>query len=535
MTESVPTTPAKDLLTWAGCYDVPGDIFEKVRAAWPTTTTAKSARATSSTAASRCPPTSRSVMLDPYTHESREMIMLGSNSYLGLTTHPRVVAAVIEAARRSTATVRAPCPSTPARPTCTRSWRPAWPGSPRRGRIYLPHRLRRQRRHASRRCSAAGRGHQRPVQPRLDLRRMQALRRQIHTLRARPHEAPGARAEDRLRVRPRHAWSSPTASSPMEGDLARLDEIVPLARKYGAAVMLDDSATALGVMGKTGRGTAEHFGLNGQLDIVIGTLSKCLGGIGGVRRRQRRRWSTTCDSTGRRTSSPACPPRSSPGAAGGPGRHPVRARSFRKPLANVRHMNEGLEAMGFDIGNTQSAIIPVVVGNEPKLKDFLKDLLDAGIFMNYVAFPAVAEKPLPPPHEHDGRPHPRRPGLRPQDDGRTPEEATRSFRTGSQETCNWIRQGNDARRPSPILPGKACSGFCLSALFAGQRAHVSNSAQHNRRVLVTGSAGFIGSACAREFLRRGWNVVGLTHRSEPRALPGRYLRSCIAGRCGAAS
>ena len=66
----------------------------------------------------------------------------------------------------------------------------------------------------------------------------------------------------------------------MEGDLAPLPEIVALARQYNASVILDDSH-GTGVMGRNGRGTAEHFGVEGQIDIVTGTLGKALGGAAG--------------------------------------------------------------------------------------------------------------------------------------------------------------------------------------------------------------------------------------------------------------
>src|SRR5579872_3880570 len=66
----------------------------------------------------------------------------------------------------------------------------------------------------------------------------------------------------------------------MEGDIARLPEIYELARKHGALLVLDE-AHGTGVLGATGRGTSEHFGLHGKIDVVVGTLSKALGGVGG--------------------------------------------------------------------------------------------------------------------------------------------------------------------------------------------------------------------------------------------------------------
>src|SRR4029453_1389605 len=67
---------------------------------------------------------------------------------------------------------------------------------------------------------------------------------------------------------------------PMEGDLPRLPEIVELAREFGAVVIVDDSH-GVGVLGETGRGTGEHFGLLGEVDVITGTLGKALGGAAG--------------------------------------------------------------------------------------------------------------------------------------------------------------------------------------------------------------------------------------------------------------
>ena len=80
--------------------------------------------------------------------------------------------------------------------------------------------------------------------------------------------------------RPAQARSSPTASSAWKGDLARLPEIVELAREHDAIVIVDDSH-GTGVMGATGRGVAEHFGLLGEIDVITSTLGKALGGAAG--------------------------------------------------------------------------------------------------------------------------------------------------------------------------------------------------------------------------------------------------------------
>ena len=177
----------------------------------------------------------------------------------------------------------------------------------------------------------------------------------------------------------------------MHGDTAPLDAIVALARRYGARVMVDD-AHGLGVIGPTGRGTAEKYGVWGAIDVAFGTLSKAPGGIGGYCAgraalvRYLRYYARTYFFS---TSLPA----------------PVVAglievfKLLRDDAAgrdrlweNVRYIRAGLEALGFRTGETDSAIIPVIVGDEEKLARFHNELRRRGVFTNVVTFPAVRRK-----------------------------------------------------------------------------------------------------------------------------------------------
>lgn len=177
----------------------------------------------------------------------------------------------------------------------------------------------------------------------------------------------------------------------MDGDLAPLAEIVALADQYGARVMLDE-AHALGVVGARGRGTAEHFGCEGRVAVTCGTLSKTPGAVGGYCAGSRglvqylRYYARTYFFS---TSIPA------PIVAG-------LIEVFKLLLAdqagretlwrNVRHLQAGLASLGFDTGDTESAIIPIMVGDETKLARFHNDLLDQGVFTNLVTYPAVRRK-----------------------------------------------------------------------------------------------------------------------------------------------
>jgi len=177
----------------------------------------------------------------------------------------------------------------------------------------------------------------------------------------------------------------------MEGDLARLDEICDLARRYGARVMIDE-AHALGVIGPSGRGTAEEFGLEGRVDITVGTLSKVPGGIGGYAVGSKelieylRYYGRTYFFS---TSIPT------PVVAGLIKVFEILAQdpSLHRALwENINYMKQNLAALGFNLGQSRSAIIPVIVEQDETLKALLRDLFREGIFVNYVAYPAVPRR-----------------------------------------------------------------------------------------------------------------------------------------------
>ncbi len=177
----------------------------------------------------------------------------------------------------------------------------------------------------------------------------------------------------------------------MHGDLAPLDEIVALARQYNCRIMIDE-AHGVGVVGPTGRGTAEHFGCTRDIDVIYGTLSKTPGAIGGycagsiALTRYLRYYARTYFFS---TSIPA------PIVAGliEVYKLMIEDTAGRKELMeNVRYMLTGLKALGFNTGETQSAIIPLIVGDEEKLGAFQNDLRRNGLFTNVVTYPAVRRK-----------------------------------------------------------------------------------------------------------------------------------------------
>lgn len=174
----------------------------------------------------------------------------------------------------------------------------------------------------------------------------------------------------------------------MEGDVADVAGLVRVARKYGAALALDD-AHALGVLGPNGEGTAAHFDLTDEVDIIAGTFSKSLASIGGyvagtesvihyLRHHSRPLIFTA-----------SLPPSNTAGVLAA--LSVLQSEPERRELlwANTRRLQQGFRNLGFDIGPTETPIIPVLIGPLEKTFLFWRRLYDAGVFTNPVAPPAV--------------------------------------------------------------------------------------------------------------------------------------------------
>lgn len=175
----------------------------------------------------------------------------------------------------------------------------------------------------------------------------------------------------------------------MEGDLANLPEIVKLKKKFGFRLMVDD-AHGVGVMGEHGRGTAEHFGLEHEVDLVMGTFSKSFASLGGfiagpdqvihwIKHHSRAMiFSAAIPASNAATVLAVCDIIET--------EYPqLRDRLW----ANTRKMQTALKGAGFDTGHTQSPIIPILVGDMRKTFDFYLGLLQQGVFVNPVIPPAV--------------------------------------------------------------------------------------------------------------------------------------------------
>ena len=177
----------------------------------------------------------------------------------------------------------------------------------------------------------------------------------------------------------------------MDGDMAPLDKIVELAQKYRCRVMVDD-AHGVGVVGKTGRGTAEYFGVTGKIDLNVGMLSKGPGGLGGycaASRKVVQYLRLYARSYFFSTALPAS-------VAGGLNevfKLLASDNAGREKLwENINYLKLKLSEKGFDIGNSQSAVIPVMIYSEPVLFDLYDKLHRNGVYVNIVTYPAVRRK-----------------------------------------------------------------------------------------------------------------------------------------------
>lgn len=177
----------------------------------------------------------------------------------------------------------------------------------------------------------------------------------------------------------------------MEGDVARLPEIIALARKFGASTILDDSH-GVGVMGKHGRGTAEHFGVEGEVDIITGTLGKALGGAAGGYVAGSKTLVNYLQQVSRpqlfSNALPATIAASAMKAIEVLEREPGRVERLH---AITRKVRDGLKARGFKPLEGESAIVPIIVGDTAFAIRMSRELLAEGIFITGFGYPVVPE------------------------------------------------------------------------------------------------------------------------------------------------
>ncbi len=174
----------------------------------------------------------------------------------------------------------------------------------------------------------------------------------------------------------------------MEGDVARLDELVSLSKKYPSRLMIDD-AHALGILGPHGNGTAAHFDVTEDVDLIMGTFSKSLGCIGGFIAGEKMAIEYLKHHSRTMLFTASLPP--SNVASVMAALEIIKAEPERREqvMENARFIRTGLQSLGFDVGESTTPIIPVVIGKDLKTFQVWKDLMDEGVYTNPIISPAV--------------------------------------------------------------------------------------------------------------------------------------------------
>jgi 8-amino-7-oxononanoate synthase len=176
----------------------------------------------------------------------------------------------------------------------------------------------------------------------------------------------------------------------MEGNIVDLPALVALAREYGARVMVDD-AHAIGVIGGEGGGTAQHFGMEGEVDVVMATFSKSFASIGGAAAGAEDVIHYLKHHARSLIFSASMPPSAVATVLACLDvieREPERRVRLRE---NADYLRQGLQSLGFDTVTSETPIIPVVTGDMESTFAFWRGLFDAGVFTNPVLPPAVPE------------------------------------------------------------------------------------------------------------------------------------------------
>ena len=174
----------------------------------------------------------------------------------------------------------------------------------------------------------------------------------------------------------------------MDGDIAPLPEISHLAKKYNARLMVDE-AHSIGVIGKTGHGIEEHFGLENAVDIHMGTLSKTIPSIGGYLAGDKDLINFLKLTARPFIFSASLPPVNVAAAKTCFEVIESEPELIAQLQINIKQFREGLQKMGYDTGNSETAIVPIMVGEEERTLELCKKVNEGGVFICPILFPAI--------------------------------------------------------------------------------------------------------------------------------------------------
>ncbi len=174
----------------------------------------------------------------------------------------------------------------------------------------------------------------------------------------------------------------------MDGDIAPLPEIARLCKQYDAISYVDDAHSS-GVLGKNGQGSVHHFGLQGQIDVQVGTLSKAVGVLGGYVATTRGLVDLLIHRGRPFLFSTSHPPAVTAAAIEAVNIMEQEPELIQRLWQNAHTFKEGLKALGFDTGKSETPITPVIIGDERAAMEFSDRLFEAGVFAQGIAFPTV--------------------------------------------------------------------------------------------------------------------------------------------------
>jgi 8-amino-7-oxononanoate synthase len=174
----------------------------------------------------------------------------------------------------------------------------------------------------------------------------------------------------------------------MEGDIANLPGITKLAEQYDATVIVDD-AHAVGVIGRGGRGTGDHFGMQDKMDLIVGTFSKSLASLGGFVAADHDMINYLKHNSRALIFSASMTPSSAASALAALEIIRNEPERIEKLWQNTHYAMDQIKSAGFEIGHTQSPILPIYIRDNHKTFQFARMMADDGVFVNPVVSPAV--------------------------------------------------------------------------------------------------------------------------------------------------
>jgi glycine C-acetyltransferase len=181
----------------------------------------------------------------------------------------------------------------------------------------------------------------------------------------------------------------------MDGDIGAVDKLAALAEKYGAIMMVDD-AHASGVLGRNGRGSVDHFGIHGKVDVQVGTLSKAIGALGGYVCGSRDLIDFLYHRARPFLFSTSHPPSVTATCIAAFDMLEAEPERIERLWSNTKYFQKELRRVGFNIGGintpaTETPITPIIVGEGRAAMEFSRALFDAGVMATGIAFPTVPE------------------------------------------------------------------------------------------------------------------------------------------------